>query len=235
MVCVTRFNPSCNGALHLGHAYTLLVNERFAHERGGQFYVRFDDMPYKDMHRESDPARIARIRDGMRRDIEWLGAEVDGWYSEAEMKPQVEEVWRQHGFTPPPYDSQTVHSIYVHQPTNWLSYPYQPVISADRAVLEGIMGTTHMIRGEELATDLSLHCWFCERFGYPVPLFYFLPRLQGVRGDISKTSGGYTLAGLRNDGYTPGEVRRLLTEGSLVNPYNGWGLENLKPQPRVAL
>ena len=40
---ITRFNPSTNGGLHLGHIYALLVNERFAHDRDGMFYVRFDD------------------------------------------------------------------------------------------------------------------------------------------------------------------------------------------------
>ena len=31
---VTRFNPSCNGPLHVGHIMTLLVNEQFAHQSG---------------------------------------------------------------------------------------------------------------------------------------------------------------------------------------------------------
>ena len=39
----TRWNPTINGALHVGHLYSMLVNERFAHEQGGKFCVRFDD------------------------------------------------------------------------------------------------------------------------------------------------------------------------------------------------
>ena len=33
---VLRFAPSPNGALHLGHAYSALINERLAHELGGR-------------------------------------------------------------------------------------------------------------------------------------------------------------------------------------------------------
>ena len=39
----TRFNPTPNGALHLGHVYNILFNEQFAHNNGGKFYVRFED------------------------------------------------------------------------------------------------------------------------------------------------------------------------------------------------
>ena len=235
MVCVTRFNPSCNGPLHLGHIYTLTINERYAHERSGAFYVRWDDLPFEDMRRESDLDMIARIRDGMREDIEWLGFKVDGWYSELEMMPQVETVWRHYHYEPAPYLSRPIHPAYVHQPKGWLSYPYQPLLSAERAVFDGLMGCTHLIRGEELATDLSLHCHYCDLFHIAKPEFIFLPRLMSAAGDISKTNGGYTIAGLRGAGYTPDAVHDLLARASLIAPFNGWDLGNLKPQPRVTL
>ena len=37
---VFRFAPSPNGELHLGHAYSVLVNHRMAREAGGQFLLR---------------------------------------------------------------------------------------------------------------------------------------------------------------------------------------------------
>ena len=39
-----RFAPSPNGELHLGHAYSALLNERMAREAGGRFLIRIEDI-----------------------------------------------------------------------------------------------------------------------------------------------------------------------------------------------
>lgn len=41
---VFRFAPSPNGALHLGHAYSALLNHRMARGAGGAFLLRFEDI-----------------------------------------------------------------------------------------------------------------------------------------------------------------------------------------------
>lgn len=41
---VFRFAPSPNGFLHLGHAFSALENARRAHELGGRFLVRIEDI-----------------------------------------------------------------------------------------------------------------------------------------------------------------------------------------------
>src|SRR5664279_6624655 len=41
---VLRFAPSPNGALHLGHAYSALMNERIAAELGGRLLLRMEDL-----------------------------------------------------------------------------------------------------------------------------------------------------------------------------------------------
>ena len=41
---VLRFAPSPNGALHLGHAYSALMNERIAAETGGRLILRIEDL-----------------------------------------------------------------------------------------------------------------------------------------------------------------------------------------------
>jgi glutamyl-Q tRNA(Asp) synthetase len=40
---VFRFAPSANGLLHLGHAYSALLNAKLAEESGGRFLVRIED------------------------------------------------------------------------------------------------------------------------------------------------------------------------------------------------
>lgn len=43
-VPVFRFAPSPNGRLHLGHAYSALLNEKMAKESGGRLLVRLEDI-----------------------------------------------------------------------------------------------------------------------------------------------------------------------------------------------
>lgn len=64
---VTRFAPSPNGSLHLGHAWSAIVAHDLAAERGGRFLLRIEDI---------DGARsLADKPDEFRRDLEWLGLE----------------------------------------------------------------------------------------------------------------------------------------------------------------
>ena len=66
---VTRFAPSPNGSLHLGHAYSAIVAHDIAAKRGGRFLLRIEDI---------DGARsLPEKVDEFRRDLEWLGLEWD--------------------------------------------------------------------------------------------------------------------------------------------------------------
>ncbi|OYX41238.1 MAG: tRNA glutamyl-Q(34) synthetase GluQRS [Sphingomonadales bacterium 32-64-22] len=64
---VTRFAPSPNGPLHLGHAFAALVAHDLARERGGHFLLRIEDI---------DGARSRpELADAFRADLAWLGLE----------------------------------------------------------------------------------------------------------------------------------------------------------------
>ena len=61
----TRFAPSPNGWLHLGHAYSALMGAKLAAEAGGQFILRLEDI---------DVGRArAHFVEGIYQDLEWLG------------------------------------------------------------------------------------------------------------------------------------------------------------------
>ncbi|WP_311276680.1 tRNA glutamyl-Q(34) synthetase GluQRS [Methylobacterium sp. WCS2018Hpa-22] len=65
-----RFAPSPNGRLHLGHAYSALVNETFAARLGGDLCLRIEDIdPVR-----SRPELIAAIEE----DLAWLGIGFSG-------------------------------------------------------------------------------------------------------------------------------------------------------------
>ena len=66
---VTRFAPSPNGPLHLGHAYAAVVAHDLARERGGRFALRIEDL-------DQGRARAALVAE-IRADLAWLGLEWD--------------------------------------------------------------------------------------------------------------------------------------------------------------
>ncbi|RWM10173.1 MAG: tRNA glutamyl-Q(34) synthetase GluQRS [Mesorhizobium sp.] len=60
-----RFAPSPNGELHLGHAYSALLNQRMAARVGGRLLLRIEDI---------DITRCTpQFEAGIFRDLEWLG------------------------------------------------------------------------------------------------------------------------------------------------------------------
>ncbi|WP_149803484.1 tRNA glutamyl-Q(34) synthetase GluQRS [Mesorhizobium sp. NFR06] len=60
-----RFAPSPNGELHLGHAYSALLNQRMGARAGGRLLLRIEDI---------DTARCTpEFEAGIFRDLEWLG------------------------------------------------------------------------------------------------------------------------------------------------------------------
>ena len=62
---VVRFAPSPNGYLHLGHAYSALMNGLFARETGGRFLVRMENIDTTRCRPEFETA--------IREDMQWLG------------------------------------------------------------------------------------------------------------------------------------------------------------------
>ena len=64
---VFRFAPSPNGEMHLGHAYSALLNAKMTKSAGGRLLLRIEDI---------DTARCTSdFEAGIFRDLEWLGVE----------------------------------------------------------------------------------------------------------------------------------------------------------------
>ena len=62
---VTRFAPSPNGSLHLGHAFSAITAHDLAKERGGKFLLRIEDI--------DGERSLADKPDEFREDLAWLG------------------------------------------------------------------------------------------------------------------------------------------------------------------
>jgi len=67
MPSVFRFAPSPNGPLHLGHAYSALLNFDLARESGGRFLLRIEDIDQTRCRPEFEAAIYG--------DLAWLGLE----------------------------------------------------------------------------------------------------------------------------------------------------------------
>src|SRR5438046_7584753 len=64
---VFRFAPSPNGYLHLGHAYSALLNFDLARQRGGRFVLRIEDIDATRCRPEFEAA--------IYEDLAWVGLE----------------------------------------------------------------------------------------------------------------------------------------------------------------
>ena len=66
---IFRFAPSPNGELHLGHAYSALLNLKMARAMSGKMLLRIEDI---------DTVRCTpELENQMLRDLEWIGFEWD--------------------------------------------------------------------------------------------------------------------------------------------------------------
>ena len=70
MTIRTRFAPSPNGSLHLGHAYAAVTAHDLALARGGAFLLRIEDIDAERSRAELVPEFLA--------DLAWLGLVWDG-------------------------------------------------------------------------------------------------------------------------------------------------------------
>ena len=233
---ITRFNPTVSGNLHLGHVFTLLVNEEFAHSRGGKFYVRFDDDNIM-LHPFSED-EMKRTINSQIEDMEWLNIKIDfHWIFQSDLHHEVNKRLRnlRYAMMPETKQGEFKLPLFIRMGTTYIPYPYVSHQTVERVIMDNMLGITHVIRGDDFATEFSLYCYFCQRFNFPTPEFIFLPRLISVYGDISKTNGGYKISDFRENGYSPEQLKRMLAEACLIYPNNGWEIYNIKSNPKINL
>jgi glutamyl/glutaminyl-tRNA synthetase len=229
----TRFNPTANGRLHLGHLYLVLLNYHTARDSGGKFVVRFDDDQRIWLERLGRPV-VNGYCSFIRDDLEWMGIEPDLYSSEADERERNEgfiagrlpllEHGEDIGFPAPTIKS-------CDRP-----YPYVPYLTAVKVVQDYREGCDTIIRGEDLVSEFALYCYFCRTLGLPRPKFLYVPKLihKGHDlSDVSKASGNFKIADFRKTGWTPEEVRGLLAESCLVDKWGPWSFDNVKFQPAI--
>ena len=237
MIQTTRFNPTVNGPLHIGHLYNILVNEYEAHSTGGEFHIRFDDNQRWWLMQFSK-VQIDDTIDGIMYDMDWMGIMVDKYYSQRSLEIQTETMLAQ--FNHGPLAVRAMVTNIINCPTlidsrSGPPYPYAPWLTAEKVLLDFLEQVTMLIRGEDLVSEYSLYSYFCDLWGLPNPKHYYLPRLRLKHGvelaDVSKTRGDHKIVDLRKSGYTPKDILDILSRSCLIDPDGKWKIDNIKQDP----
>lgn len=221
---VTRFCPSLNGSLHLGHLWMAWLNWAWARQEGGRFLLRFDDLAPR--YLGEDTSRQAEYR---AEGIEILAkagimAEGSTLLSKHEQAGYEKAIGGQ--------------NLWLRGPAleGWDNVGLSPALVAARVASDLAEGVTHVIRGEELVPELQLYDYLAHQMGGPRPMLICVPRLrvcvQGEIETISKTYGNLQLRDLY-EVEQPGYWVDLVRRAGLKNPDAPISAENIHPDPVV--
>lgn len=222
----TRFNPTLNGFLHLGHLYMALVNRA----EGNRFIVRLDDTQ-RYWNWLYSTAELYDFHSEMVCDLEYFGVQVDSWSSQADLMPECERLIDEIGW---PIKDQPFVPVGVSEVQGWKSpvYPFTERLTAEKVIFDTLQGVNLVVRGIDLLSEDNLYRYFVDKLELSQPRMVYIPRLEFEGDVISKTEGGYKLHDYRQLGYNPKtEVIELLAMDCLIDPYGAWKAENIKPRP----
>jgi len=236
---VTRFNPTVNGPLHLGHLFLALVNATEAHRSGGEFIVRWDDNQ-RDWLELLGQAAIDRFRQQMVLDLSTY-IQVDRWTSQAEAGVHFDPslpipftILEQPHYSLPIYEN-TAEFV----PDRGMNlYPYAPAYTAERVYLDRVEGVSWLIRGLDLLPEFAFYEFIREMAGFPAVRHTYLPRLRAGSGGqlspVSKSGGGFTIRDYTAE-LGPEGVLDLLRVSCLLDPAGEFTVENVKSDPRLVV
>lgn len=228
----TRFNPTVNGSLHLGHLYIILVNECEAHRSGGEFSLRFDDDQFLWKVMNQLPAE--QYRKGMIQDLTDIGVKVDYHSSQEEMSEKTHKLLDELGYKKSGVLHHALTHSYLPETKDGRFYPFVADYTAEKVVQDFIEGIDLLIRGEDLLTEFSLYNYFCSIWDLPTPRQVFLPKLKCDTGElsaVSKTIGNFKIRDWLNSGKSSNELIELLRKSCLVDPVGEWTIANIKKVP----
>ena len=199
----TRFNPTINGPLHLGHLYMILVNEFEAHNSGGEFSIRFDDTQSHWCEKINWQER-QHLCEEIKEDLEWLGIKVKYYISQSSMDYDVKRLMyslcHKVSLKIPKSNILDLSSYPDVVQDSVLYYPYNPYLTMEKVIMDYLQNITLLVRGSDLLGEYSLYSYFREELGFGKIRQIFLPRLScdadgktQHNSAISKTKKNYRI------------------------------------------
>ncbi|MBT3878937.1 MAG: glutamate--tRNA ligase, partial [Candidatus Scalindua sp.] len=221
-----RFPPSPTGFLHIGGARTALYNWLFARHNNGKMVLRIEDT---DRQRSTEEATQA-ILDSMK----WLGLDWDeGPYHQSERL----EIYNEHVekllkdgkafYVDDPEKGRAVRFKITDELTDFDDMVHGNIRS-DTSLLEdfviqkadgfpaynfacvvddGVMGITHIIRGDDHLSNTPRQIALYKALGFDLPKFAHIPMILGEDGSrMSKRHGATSVTDYRTKGYLPDAI-----------------------------
>ncbi|MBS1257772.1 MAG: Glutamate--tRNA ligase 2 [Candidatus Scalindua arabica] len=218
-----RFPPSPTGFLHIGGARTALYNWLFARHNNGEFILRIEDT---DRQRSTEEATQA-ILDS----LTWLGLDWDeGPYHQSKRleiySEHVEKLLKAgkafhvddpekgravrfkltgeltdfddlvHGNINS--DTSLIEDFVIQKADGFPTYNFACVVD------DGVMGITHVIRGDDHLSNTPRQVAIYKALGFELPKFAHIPMILGEDGSrMSKRHGATSVTEYRENGYLP--------------------------------
>jgi len=175
MRCNTRFNPTLNGYLHLGHLYNVLVNYHEAKRSGGSFHVRMDDNQRFWMWKSG--FEIGEYGDGVIADLRWAGIEASYLSSQLDLAETAESLMRDEFNYKPRREDFTapIGAEVIGMPFEF--YPVSDKLTSEKVVFDFLEHVNLVIRGIDLLSEDCLYRYFVQKFRIPQPRMVYIPRL----------------------------------------------------------
>ncbi len=218
-----RFPPSPTGFLHIGGARTALYNWLFAKHNNGKLVLRIEDT---DRQRSTEEATQA-ILDS----LTWLGLDWDeGPYHQSDRldiyREYVEKLLNEgkafhvddpekgravrfkiteeitsfddiiHGNIRS--DTSLLEDFVIQKADGFPTYNFACVVD------DGVMGITHVIRGDDHLSNTPRQVALYKALGFELPKFAHIPMILGEDGSrMSKRHGATSVMDYRTKGYLP--------------------------------
>ena len=221
-----RFPPSPTGFLHIGGARTALYNWLFARHNNGKMVLRIEDT---DRQRSTEEATQA-ILDSMT----WLGLDWDeGPYHQSDRleiyNEYVEKLLKDGKafYVDDPEKGRAVRFKITDELTGFDDIIHGS-IKSDTSLLEdfviqkadgfpaynfacvvddGVMGITHIIRGDDHLSNTPRQIALYKALGFDLPKFAHIPMILGEDGSrMSKRHGATSVTDYRAKGYLPDAI-----------------------------
>ena len=242
---ITRFAPSPTGQLHIGHLAGCLIDYMVARQNGGKFFLRIEDTDQKREVQGSADSTIKWLKVfGFEYDGEPViqSARADIYKKYAEQLVNEDKAYHDDGAirfrAPQPKPTIEWHDL-VKGDMRLPGLERDPVIlksnglppyNLAHVVDDTIMGTTHVVRGEEWLVSTAEHIQLFRAFGFTPPHYVHYPVISivenGNKRKLSKRKDKEALVeNFIADGYpTDSIIEYVLT--LLNTDYEIWRIKN---------
>ncbi|MBP6926044.1 MAG: glutamate--tRNA ligase [Candidatus Pacebacteria bacterium] len=199
---ITRMAPSPTGNFHIGGVRTALYNYLFARQHGGTFILRSEDTDKERSKPEYEKNMLAIF--------DWLGLEYDAFYRQSERTEIYKEhihkmIDSGHAYEAEDNQSGTGKVIRFKNPNTRITFTdmilgdisvqtddledfviardiENPLYHLTVVVDDGLMGVTHVIRGQEHVANTPRQILLLEALGFARPTYAHLPLIMSPRG-----------------------------------------------------